>query len=355
MAQNSFGTLFKLTSFGESHGKYVGGVIEGVTPGLEINGDFIQSELNRRRPAQSLIATLRDETDKIEFISGIFEGKATGAPIAFLIPNKNHNSNDYNELKDVFRPSHADYIYFVKYGIHDYRGGGRSSGRETAVRVAAGAIAKLMLKKYDISVMAYTSQIGNIKIEKPYFELDINTAESNFVRCPDTSKAEEMIRYLKQIKNENDSAGGVVTCVIKNVPAGIGEPVFDKLSAMLAHALMSINGAKGFELGSGFRAAQMRGSEHNDQFFMNEGRVRTRTNNSGGIQGGISNGEDIYFNVAFKPVSSINRVQKTVNKFGQEVEIKIGGQHDVCFVPRAVPVVEAMAAITVIDAALIRG
>jgi len=352
MAGNSFGTLYKLTSFGESHGKCIGGVIEGVMPGFEIDTEFIQSELNRRRPGQSDITTSRDESDTVEFLSGIFKGKATGAPIAFLIWNQNHKSEDYDGLKNVFRPSHADYTYWAKYGVYDYRGGGRSSGRETAVRIVAGAIAKLMLQKLNISVSAFTSQIGEIKLDKHYSELDLTSTEKNPVRCPDLKTAEEMILYINKIKDENDSTGGVVTCIIKNVPVGIGEPVFDKLNAMLAHAMLSINAAKGFEYGSGFNSAQMRGSEHNDEFFYKDGKIRTRTNNSGGIQGGISNGEDIYFNVAFKPISSINKIRKTIDKEGNEVEIKPIGRHDICIVPRAVPVVEAMAAMVVIDAML---
>lgn len=349
MDGNSFGTLYKLTSFGESHGKCTGGVIEGVLPGLEIDVEFIQSELNRRKPGQSHFETSRKENDIVEFLSGIFEGKATGAPVAFLIRNENYKSIDYNNLKDVFRPSHADYTYWAKYGIYDYRGGGRASARETASRVVAGAIAKLMLRKLNITVSAYTSCIGKIKLEKFYTELDLDSAENNAVRCPDKKIAEKMIQFLNTIKEENDSTGGVVTCVIKNVPAGIGEPVFDKLSAKLAHAMLSINAAKGFEFGSGFRSCEMRGSEHNDEFYMENGRIRTRTNNSGGIQGGISNGEDIYFNVAFKPVSSINKPRKTIDKEGNEVEINEGGRHDICVVPRVVPVVEAMAAMVVWD------
>ena len=349
MSGNTFGTLYKLTTFGESHGKCMGGIIEGVLPGLEIDMDFIQSEMNRRSPGQSEITTQRIENDTVEFISGIFDGKTTGSPLAFLINNNNQKPEDYCHLKDIFRPSHADYTYFAKYGILNHTGGGRYSGRETASRVVGGAVAKLILKKQNISVKAFTSQIGEIKIDKSYLELDIETAENSIVRCPHTKIADKMIEYLKQIKNENNSIGGVVTCVIKNVPAGIGEPVFDKLSAKLAGAMLSIGGAKGFEYGSGFRAAEMKGAEHNDEFIFKDGKVRTRTNYSGGIQGGISNGEDIYFNVAFKPVSSINSTQKTIDKEGNAVEINIGGRHDVCIVPRAVPVVEAMAAMVIAD------
>ena len=352
MSGNTFGTLYKLTSFGESHGKCVGGVIDGVTPGLDIDMNFIQSEMNRRRAAQSSIASQRNETDHVEFISGIFEGKTTGTPLAFLINNSNQNSCEYNHLKEIFRPSHADYTYFAKYGIRDHRWGGRASGRETAVRVVGGAVAKLMLQKQNISVIAYTSQIGEVKLDKHYFEIDIASAENNVVRCPDKKTAKKMVEHIEKIQKENDTIGGVVTCVIKNVPAGIGEPVFDKLSAMLARAMLSIGGAKGFEYGSGFRAAEMKGSEHNDEFIVKEGKIGTLTNNSGGIQGGISNGEDIYFNVAFKPISSINRTQKTVDKEGRAVEINIAGRHDICIVPRAVPIVEAMAAMVVVDGVL---
>ena len=355
MAGNSFGTLFKLTSFGESHGKCVGGVVEGVFPNLEINIGFIQSELNRRKSGISDFSTSRYENDRIEFLSGIFEGKATGTPIAFLIHNENQIPEDYDKLKNIFRPSHADYTYWAKYGIRDHRGGGRASARETAIRVVAGAIAKLMLQKYNISIFAYTSSIGEIKIDKHYSELDISLAEKNSVRCPDPKIAEDMILYLNKIKEEKDTIGGIVTCIIKNVPVGIGEPVFDKLNALLAHAMLSINAVKGFEFGSGFKASQMKGSEHNDLFYMNSAKVQTSTNNSGGIQGGISNGEDIYFNVAFKPVSSINKTQKTVDIEGNIVEINNEGRHDICIVPRAVPVVEAMAAITITDAMLMRG
>ncbi|MCL2072829.1 MAG: chorismate synthase [Marinilabiliaceae bacterium] len=349
MSGNTFGTSFKLTSFGESHAKCVGGVIDGVIPGLEIDMNFIQTEMNRRKPGQSNITTQRFETDFVEFISGIIDGKTTGTPLAFLINNNNHNSQDYNNLKNIFRPSHADYTYFKKYGIRDYKGGGRASGRETAVRVVGGAIAKLMLQKHKINVIAFTSQIGEIKLDKHYLELDISLAENNIVRCPDQIVANKMIEHLKKVKEDNDSVGGVVTCVIKNVPAGIGEPIFDKLSALLARAMLSIGGAKGFEYGSGFRSAEMRGSQHNDIFYTENRKIRTVTNYSGGIQGGISNGEDIYFKVAFKPVPSINRTQKTVDIDGNLCEIKIEGMHDVCIVPRAVVVVEAMAAMTIID------
>ena len=353
MSGNSFGTLYKLTSFGESHGKGIGGIIEGVTPGLELDTEFIQNELNRRKPGQSSITTSRNENDGVEFLSGVFEGKATGTPLAFIVWNNDQKSGDYAKLKNIYRPSHADYTYSMKYGIRDYRGGGRASARETISRVVAGAVAKLMLQKLDISITAYTSQIGEISIGKNYNELNLQLAENNIVRCPDAGIAQKMIQHINNIKDENDSTGGIVTCVIKNVPAGLGEPVFDRLDAMLAHAMLSINAVKGFEYGSGFHSAAMKGSEHNDEFFIENGKVSTRTNHSGGIQGGISNGEDIYFNVAFKPVATISQPVKTINKSGEQVEIKAEGRHDPCVVSRAVPVVEAMAAMVLADAVLI--
>lgn len=353
MAGNSFGTLYKLTSFGESHGRGVGGIIEGVMPGLFLDMQFIQNELNRRRPGQSEITTPRDESDQIEFISGVFEGCATGTPLAFVIWNKDQKSGDYDNLKDVYRPSHADYTYQSKYGIRDHRGGGRSSARETIARVVSGAVAKLMLKQFGISIQAFTSQVGEIKLNKPYQDLDLMMAENNIVRCPDADTAMLMIQYIDDIRREHDSVGGVITCVIRNTPTGLGEPVFDKLHAMLAHAMLSINAVKGFEYGSGFAAAGMRGTNHNDEFYINEGRVRSRSNFSGGIQGGISNGEDIYFNVAFKPVATVLKEQKTVNKQGDEVVMHAKGRHDPCVVPRAVPIVEAMAAMVLADALLV--
>lgn len=353
MAGNSFGTLYKLTSFGESHGRGVGGIIEGVMPGLPLDMDFIQNELNRRRPGQSEITTPRDEADKVEFISGVFDGCTTGTPLAFVIWNKDQKSGDYDNLKDIYRPSHADYTYQSKYGIRDHRGGGRSSARETIARVVAGAIAKLMLKQFGVAIQAYTSQIGEIKLQKEYHEMDLMVAEKNIVRCPDPDIALLMIQYIDDIRRENDSVGGVISCIIRNTPVGLGEPVFDKLHAMLGHAMLSINAVKGFEYGTGFNAASMRGSEHNDEYFIKEGRVRARTNRSGGIQGGISNGEDIYFNVAFKPVATILKEQNTVNKLGDEVVMKAKGRHDPCVIPRAVPIVEAMAAMVLADALLL--
>ncbi len=352
MAGNTFGTLFRLTTFGESHGPAVGGVIDGMMPGIDIDEAFIQNELNRRRPGQSSITTPRDEKDKIRILSGVFNGKSTGTPIGFMVENTNQHSNDYDNIVDTFRPSHADYTFWAKYGLRDHRGGGRTSARETTSRVAGGAFAKLLLARYGVSIRAYTKQIGPIALNTPYTELDLAQAESNIVRCPDQATAQQMIEYIEQVRNERDSVGGVVTCVIAGAPVGLGEPCFDKLHALLAHAMLSINACKGFEYGSGFAGSAMRGSEHNDVFYMDNGRVRTRTNRSGGIQGGISNGEDIYFNVAFKPTATILMEQDTVNSLGQEVKTTVKGRHDPCVVPRAVPIVEAMAALVMADALL---
>lgn len=344
MAGNSFGKLFKLTTFGESHGEAIGGIIDGCPAGLDINYDAVQWEMNRRKPGQSEIVTQRKEPDQVKFLSGIFEGKTTGTPIGFIIENANQKSKDYSHIKEVYRPSHADYTYEAKYGVRDYRGGGRSSARETACRVVAGAIAKQLLG--EISIHAYTSSVGNLKLDKPYQELDLESAESNPVRCPDASLAEEMVKLIKSIRKEGDTIGGTVSCVIKNVPIGLGEPVFDKLHAELGKAMLSINAVKGFEYGSGFQGTSMKGSEHND-LFNEDG--STKTNNSGGVQGGISNGMDIYFNVAFKPVATIMQKQNTINKDQQTVEMQGKGRHDPCVVPRAVPIVEAMAALVIAD------
>ena len=352
MSGNTFGSLFKLTSFGESHGKAVGGVIEGVMPGMELDEQFIQSELNRRKPGQSSITTPRAEDDRVEFLSGIFEGKTTGTPIGFLIWNKDQRSKDYSNIKDVYRPSHADYTYQAKYGIRDYRGGGRASARETIARVVAGAIAKLMLKKYGVSIQAYTSSVGEVKVEKPYYELDLSKTESNIVRCPDAVVAEQMISYIDEVRKDKNSVGGVITCVLKDVPVGLGEPVFGKLHSELGKAMLSINAVKGFEYGMGFDAAKMKGSQHNDEFYMAGDKIRTKTNRAGGILGGISSGEDIYFNVAFKPVATILMEQNTVTKDGKEVISTVKGRHDPCVLPRAVPIVEAMAAMVVVDMVL---
>jgi len=349
MAGNSFGKFFKLTSFGESHGKAVGGVIEGVMPGLDVDMDFIQGELNRRRPGQSAITTPRDEKDQVEILSGVLDGKATGTPIGFVIWNADQRSKDYGNIKDVFRPSHADYTYQSKYGIRDHRGGGRSSARETIARVVAGAFAKLILKQHGVEISAYTSQVGTLKLEKSYNELDLSKIEDNIVRCPDAEMAEKMIEYIDQVRQDKDSVGGVITCVIKNSPVGLGEPVFDKFHAEMGKAMLGINAVKGFEYGSGFKATEMKGSEHNDEFFMDGEKVRTKTNRSGGVQGGITNGEDIYMNVAFKPIATILKEQNTVNKQGEEVATTVKGRHDPCVLPRAVPIVEAMAAMVMVD------
>ncbi len=349
MAGNSFGQLFKLTSFGESHGKAVGGVIEGVMPGLEIDMDFIQGELNRRRPGQSAITTPRDEKDRVEILSGVLDGIATGTPIGFVIWNADQRSKDYSNIKDVYRPSHADYTYQQKYGIRDYRGGGRSSARETIARVVAGAIAKLILKKYGVDIKAYTSQVGDLKLEKSYTELDLSKIEDNIVRCPDAGVADKMIEYIDQVRQNKDSVGGIITCVIKNSPVGLGEPVFDKFHAVMGQAMLGINAVKGFDYGMGFKAAEMKGSQHNDEFIMEGDNVRTKTNRSGGVQGGITNGEDIYMNVAFKPIATILKEQNTVNKFGEEITSTVKGRHDPCVLPRAVPIVEAMAAMVMVD------
>lgn len=348
MAGNSFGNLFKISTFGESHGKGLGGVIDGCPPGITIDLEFIQNELNRRKPGQSKIVTQRKEPDSVEFFSGIFEGKTTGTPIGFIIYNTNQKSRDYDHIKDVYRPSHADFTYEKKYGVRDYRGGGRSSARETASRVVAGAIAKQFLS--EIKINAYTSTVGHIKLDKSYQKLDLSAIESNTVRCPDQDTAEQMIDYISKIKKSGDTVGGIISCVIQNVPAGLGEPVFDKLHAELGKAMLSINAVKGFEYGSGFMGASLKGSQHND-LFNEDG--STKTNMSGGIQGGISNGMDIYFNVAFKPVATLIQKQDALNSKGEIVEMQGKGRHDPCVVPRAVPIVEAMAALVLADAVLL--
>ena len=344
MAGNTFGKLFKLTTFGESHGIAIGGIIDGCPPGLEMDFDAIKEEMNRRKPGQSEIVTQRKEPDSVEFLSGIFDGKTTGTPIGFTIHNTNQKSNDYSHIKDVFRPSHADYTYEKKYGNRDYRGGGRSSARETASRVVAGAIAKQLIK--DVKIHAFTSSVGDIYLNKPYQELNFNKIEQNAVRCPDDETAEKMINRIKEIRKAGDTIGGTVTCVIQNVPIGLGEPVFDKLHAELGKAMLSINAVKGFEYGSGFCGAQMKGSEHNDLFNADGS---TKTNLSGGIQGGISNGMDIYFRVAFKPVATLIQKQDALDIHGNIVEMQGKGRHDPCVVPRAVPIVEAMAALVIAD------
>lgn len=352
MSGNTFGKRFCLSTFGESHGAAVGGTIDGMLPRINVDPDFIQSELDRRRPGQSAITTPRTEADRVKILSGVFEGKTTGTPIGFVVENTNQHSADYDSLAEVFRPSHADYVYQQKYGIRDHRGGGRSSARETIARVVGGAFAKLMLRAYGIEIKAFTRQIGGVALATPYTELDMRQSESNIVRCPDEAVAQQMIKEIEQVKSEGDSVGGVVTCVISGAPVGLGEPCFCKLQAQLAYAMLSIGAVKGFEYGSGFGGASMRGSAHNDTFYADGDLVRTRTNNSGGIQGGISNGEDIYFNVAFKPTATILREQETINKQFEPIRFKAHGRHDPCVVPRAVPVVEAMAAMVMADAVL---
>lgn len=346
---NSIGQLLRLTTFGESHGTAIGGVLDGFPAGIVIDEDFVRTEMRRRRPGQSAITTQRNEQDEVQFLSGIFEGRSTGTPIAFMIANSNSRSNDYGNLREAYRPSHADYVYDCKYGIRDHRGGGRSSARETAVRVCAGALAKLALRQLGISVQAYTSQVGEIGLEDNYTAYDLSLVENNAVRCPDAVKAAEMEKLILDVKRQGDTVGGVVTCVAKGVPAGLGEPLYDKLSVSLAGAMLSINAVKGFEYGNGFAAAAGRGSEQNDIFFNNGGKIATRSNNSGGIQGGISNGNDIYFRVAFKPVATVLKEQPTVTKEGEETLLLARGRHDPCVVPRAVPVVEAMTALVLLD------
>ena len=347
---NSIGRLLRLTTFGESHGTAIGGVLDGFPAGIVIDEDFVRNEMARRRPGQSAITTARNEKDEVEFLSGLFEGRTTGTPIAFVIKNDNTRSKDYDNMRGVYRPSHADYVYDCKYGVRDHRGGGRSSARETAVRVCAGAIAKLALKQLGIVVQAYTSQVGGIRLEKGYESYDISSAENNIVRCPDADKAKAMEELILDVKRQGDTVGGVVTCVVKGVPVGLGEPLYGKLTSSLAHAMLSINAVKGFEYGNGFEAASGRGSEQNDIFYCKGDSVATRTNNSGGIQGGISNGNDIYIRVAFKPVATLLMEQDTVTNAGEETTLLAHGRHDPCVVPRAVPVVEAMAALVILDA-----
>ena len=349
MAGSIFGTLFRVSTFGESHGRGLGGVIDGCPAGVEIDEAFIQSELDRRKPGQSKIVTQRKEGDRVEFYSGIFEGKSTGTPIGFLIVNDNQKSHDYDHIKDKYRPSHADFTFQEKFGIRDYRGGGRSSARETASRVVAGAIAKLVLKQLGITIQAYVSQVGAIKMEKSYTECDFQEIENNIVRCPDPELAQQMIDHIMEVRKAGDTIGGVVECVIKGVPVGIGEPVFDKLHAEIGKSMLSINAVKGFEFGSGFDGVALRGSEHNDPFYVEDGKVKTTTNLSGGIQGGISNGMDIYFRTAFKPVATIMIDQDSINMTGDSVTVSGKGRHDPCVVPRAVPIVEAMAAMVILD------
>jgi chorismate synthase len=351
---NTFGRLYRLTSFGESHGKGIGGIIDGCPAGLTVDMDFIQLELNRRKPGQSKITTQRQEPDSVEFLSGIFEGKTQGTPIAFVVWNKDQQSGDYDNLKDVFRPSHADYTYTQKYGTRDHRGGGRSSARETIARVVAGAIAKLILQQAGVRISAYVSQVGEISLDKPYHQLDLSKTEETIVRCPDSATAARMIERIEEAGRQHDTVGGVVSCLVKGVPAGWGEPVFGKLHAELGYAMLGINAVKGFEYGSGFAGTKLKGSEHNDIFVIGEKGLHTNTNHSGGIQGGISNGEDIYFNVAFKPIATLLKPQTTVNKNHEQVVVSPKGRHDPCVLPRAVPIVEAMAALVLVDQYLLQ-
>ena len=390
--KNTFGHLFTLTTFGESHGAAIGGVVDGMPAGIEVDMEFIQSELNRRRPGQSKITTSRQEADEVELLSGVFEGKTTGCPIGFIVRNQNQHSQDYENLRTLFRPSHADFTYYNKYGTRDHRGGGRSSARITISRVVGGALAKLVLRQMGISIQAYTSQVGDIALDRDYKRYDLNLTETNSVRCPDPAKAEEMERLIEQVKAEGDTIGGVITCVIKGCPIGLGEPEFDKLHAQLGSAMLSINAVKGFEYGEGFAGVSLRGSEQNDVFLSEEffaeqsgkaerrvkseefptesgagaegvaaansklytlnSKLKTATNHSGGIQGGISNGQDIYFRVAFKPVATLLRPQETVDLEGNATTFTARGRHDPCVLPRAVPVVEAMAAMVILDAFL---
>ena len=355
--RNTFGHIFTLTTFGESHGEAVGGVIDGMPADIDIDMEFIQSELNRRRPGQSAITTSRQEADRVELLSGVFEGKSTGCPIGFIVRNTNQHSNDYENMRNLFRPSHADYTYFEKYGIRDHRGGGRSSARITISRCVGGALAKLVLRQKGISIQAYTSQVGDIALDKDYSRYDLSLTETNAVRCPDQQKAAEMEALIAKVKAEGDTIGGIITCVIKGCPTGLGEPEFDKLHASLGQAMLSINAVKGFEYGDGFNSATMRGSQVNDVFVPSTGDqkpITTTTNHSGGIQGGISNGQDIYFRVAFKPVATILTEQQTVDKEGNATTFTAHGRHDPCVLPRAVPVVESMAAMTILDYILLR-
>lgn len=347
--RNTFGNLFRLTTFGESHGKAVGGIVDGFPAGIDIDLEFIQNELARRRPGQSRITTDRKEPDEVELLSGVFEGKSTGTPIAFEVRNTNQHSKDYDNMRQLFRPSHADFTYYNKYGVRDHRGGGRSSARITIARCVGGALAKLALQQLGISVTAYTSQVGDIKLEKDYHLYDLGTIEDNPVRCPDQAKAKQMEKLIAGVKAQGDTVGGIITCVIKGCPVGLGEPEFGKLHAALGGAMLSINAVKGFEYGEGFDCATAKGSELNDVFINQNGKISTSTNHSGGIQGGISNGQDIYFRVAFKPVATLLMKQNTVTIEGIPTELNARGRHDPCVLPRAIPIVEAMAAMVILD------
>lgn len=346
---NSFGKIFSITTFGESHGEAVGGVIDGMPAGIVVDEAFLQAEMARRRPGQSAITTGRNEADHVEILSGVFEGVTTGTPIGFEVRNNNQHSNDYENMRNLFRPSHADYTYTEKYGVRDHRGGGRSSARETLSRVVGGAFAKMALKQLGVSIQAYTSQVGNIKLQGSYLDYDLSVAETNAVRCPDSEVASKMEQLITEVKAEGDTIGGVITCVIKGTPVGLGEPCFDKLHAALGHAILSINACKGFEYGLGFDDCGRRGSEMIDHFKVTEGKVGTSTNHSGGIQGGISNGEDIYFRCAFKPVATLLQTIDTIDKDLEPTVLAARGRHDPCVLPRAVPIVEAMAAMVILD------
>lgn len=351
---NTFGNIFRLTTFGESHGDAIGGVVDGMPAGIDIDLEFIQQELNRRRPGQSKITTSRQEADQVEILSGVFEGKSTGCPIGFIVRNTNQHSQDYENMRCLFRPSHADYTYYTKYGVRDHRGGGRSSARITISRCVGGALAKLVLRQLGVSVQAYTSQVGPIALERDYRQYDLSLTETNAVRCPDLEKAREMEALITQMKAEGDTIGGIITCVIKGCPTGVGEPEFDKLHAALGAAMLSINAVKGFEYGEGFDGVTARGSEQNDVFYSERGHITTKTNHSGGIQGGISNGQDIYCRIAFKPVATILTEQETVDLEGNATTFKAHGRHDPCVLPRAVPIVESMAAMTILDHILLK-
>ncbi len=346
---STYGKIFKISTFGESHGKAIGVVIDGCPAGVDFKEEDIQQELDRRKPGQSRITTQRKESDSFQVLSGVFEGKTTGTPLALVIFNEDQRSKDYSHIADKYRPSHADFTYTEKYGIRDYRGGGRSSARETAARVAAGAVARGILRDAGVEIYSYVSRVGRLKLDKSYQELDLSRIDDNDVRCPDEPTAQKMFDYIDEIRKAGDSVGGVITGVIKGVPPGWGEPVFDKLHAELGKAMLSINAVKGFEYGSGFEGAELTGSEHNDGFYMEHGKVLTRTNRSGGVQGGISNGQDIYFQVAFKPTATIMRDQESVNEAGEAVTVSGKGRHDPCVLPRAVPIVDAMAALVLVD------
>lgn len=351
---NTFGQIFRLTTFGESHGEAIGGVVDGMPAGINIDLEFIQQELNRRRPGQSKITTSRQEADQVELLSGVFEGKSTGCPIGFIVRNTNQHSQDYENMRCLFRPSHADYTYYNKYGIRDHRGGGRSSARITISRCVGGALAKLALRQMGVSVQAYTSQVGPIALDRDYKRYDLSLTETNAVRCPDQEKAQEMEELITQVKAEGDTIGGVITCIIKGCPIGVGEPEFGKLHAALGSAMLSINAVKGFEYGEGFDGVTARGSEQNDVFLSENGQITTKTNHSGGIQGGISNGQDIYCRIAFKPVATILTEQDTVDIEGNATTLTAKGRHDPCVLPRAVPIVEAMGAMTILDNILLK-